>query len=90
LLLIRAEKSSHAYFWSAVAHRSIAIAKNGPASLSLIDSADGSDRLNTIWTEVSIDQMASDRTTRLEFLEAGNPNSDGMFLDAVSVQLNNG
>jgi hypothetical protein len=48
--------------------------------------ADGSGNSNTVWTEVTLDVTASGLTTRLEFIEAGNPDSYGMFLDAVSVQ----
>lgn len=49
-------------------------------------SADGSSNTNTAWTEVDLTLTASGSTTELAFVEAGKPDSYGMFIDAVSVE----
>ena len=51
---------------------------------------DGSSNTNTVWTDIDLTLSASGPTTELAFVEAGTPDSRGMFLDAVSVSLCNG
>ena len=41
----------------------------------------------TMWSDVELELQASDGTTRLEFCETGTPDSFGMFLDDVQVEL---
>lgn len=45
---------------------------------------------DTVWTESTVTFTASGSTTTIEFVEAGTPDSLGMFLDEVSVTLCDG
>jgi len=48
-------------------------------------SADGKPHTDTVWTPITLDVEADGPTATLMFVEAGTPDSFGMFLDAVSV-----
>ncbi|MBX3061932.1 MAG: hypothetical protein U0528_12320 [Anaerolineae bacterium] len=52
-----------------------------------IDTYSGKRGTNTKWTYESINVTASSEITRLEFAETGTPDTQGMFLDDVSLTL---